>query len=255
MMPFDLTGRVALVTGAGSGIGEAIARRLAVAGAAVAVVDRDESLANVVCEAIVAAGGQARAWAVDAASATGVGAVIEHVVEDLGPVDILVNNVGGYRALRRIWEIDDDEWDAVLNLNLKSAFLWTRAIARGMVERRHGRVINLTSGAGKPGAGNTVSAAHYAASKAGVRGLTWHLAQELAPHGVTANAIAPGPADTERFRRIRSPESTAALIAKVPMGRLARPEDVADAVLFLASDEAAYITGITLDVSGGWVMS
>lgn len=254
-MPLDLSGRIALVTGAGSGIGEAIARRFAAAGAFVAIVDRDEPLAGGVRDAIIAAGGRARAYAVDATAATAVDAVVHDVVAAVGPVDILVNNVGGYRTLRRIWEIDEAEWDAVMALNLKAAFLWTRAVAPGMVERRRGRVIALTSGAGKPGAGNTVSAAHYAASKAGLRGLTWHLAQEFAPHGVTANAIAPGPADTERFRRIRSPEATAALIAKVPMGRLARPEDVADAALFLASDEASFITGVTLDVSGGWVMS
>jgi NAD(P)-dependent dehydrogenase (short-subunit alcohol dehydrogenase family) len=124
-----------------------------------------------------------------------------------------------------------------------------------MVERRHGRVLSMTSGAGKPGAGNVLSAAHYAASKAGVRGLTWHLAQEFAPYGVTANAVAPGPADTQRFRNIRTAEATAALIGKIPMGRLASTDDVAAALLFLASDEAGYITGVTLDVSGGWVMS
>lgn len=250
-----LKGRVALVTGAGSGIGAAIAARLAGAGAVVAVVDRDESLARAVAESIGQHGGQARAYAADATASAEVESVAADARATLGPVDVLVNNVGGYRVLRRIWEIDEAEWDAVIALNLKSAFLWSRALVPSMIERKHGRVINLTSGAGKPGAGGTISAAHYAASKAAIRGLTWHLAQELAPHGVTANAIAPGPADTERFRRIRTPEATAALIAKVPMGRLARPDDVADAALFLASGEASYVTGVTLDVSGGWVMS
>jgi NAD(P)-dependent dehydrogenase (short-subunit alcohol dehydrogenase family) len=255
MVSYSLSGRTALVTGAGSGLGEAIARRLAAAGAVVAVIDRDATLAEAVRDAITRAGGSARAFAVDATSASAVETVVRDVAATSGPVDILVNNVGGYRTLRRIWEIDEAEWDAVLSLNLKTAFLWSKAVVPAMIDRRCGRVISLTSGAGKPGAGNTVSAAHYAASKAGIRGLTWHLAQELAPHGVTANAIAPGPADTERFRKIRAPEATVALISKVPMGRLAQPNDVAGAVLFLASEDASYITGVTLDVSGGWVMS
>ncbi len=254
-MPADLSHRVALVTGGGSGLGEAVCRNFAAAGAFVAVVDRDESLAKKVSLDIREQGGRATHFGVDATLSAAVTEVVGKLQAMEGPVDILVNNVGGYRELRRIWEIDESEWDAVITLNLKTAFLWTRAVTPSMVERRRGRVISLTSGAGKPGAGNTVSAAHYAASKAAIRGLTWHLAQELAPYGVTANAVAPGPADTERFRTIRAPEVTAALIAKIPMGRMAAPDDVASAISFLASDEASYITGITLDVSGGWVMS
>jgi NAD(P)-dependent dehydrogenase (short-subunit alcohol dehydrogenase family) len=254
-MAGELEGRVAIVTGAGSGIGEAIVRRLARDGARVAIVDREEALAQNVADDIARQGAEARAYGLDATRVSAVDAVVTDVSAEFGPIDILVNNLGGYRTLRRVWEISDDEWDAVVGLNLTAPFRWSRAVARGMADRRRGRIINLTSGAGKPGAGNTLSAAHYAASKAGVRGLTWHLAQELAPHDVTVNAIAPGPADTERFRAIRTPEATAALIAKVPMARLARPSDVADAAAFLASDRAAYITGVTLDVSGGWTMS
>lgn len=254
-MSADLRGRVALVTGGGSGLGAAVCRKFAASGALVAIVDRDEHSASDTSRQIRSEGGRAVHFGVDATSSDAVSQVIKKLQTEEGPVDILVNNVGGYRELRRIWEIEESEWDAVIALNLKSAFLWARAVTPSMVERRRGRVISLTSGAGKPGAGNTVSAAHYAASKAAIRGLTWHLAQELAPHGVTANAVAPGPADTERFRKIRAPEVTAALIAKIPMGRMAAPDDVASAILFLASDDASYITGITLDVSGGWVMS
>lgn len=254
-MKTELQGRVAIVTGAGSSLGEAIALRLAEAGAIVAVVDRDGALAEGVRRSIIAGGGDARAYGVDATVSSVVSAVVADLVATAGPTDILVNNVGGYSTLRQLWEIEEEEWDGVVALNLKTPFLWSRAVVPMMIERRRGRVISLTSGAGKPGAGGTISAAHYAASKAGVRGLTWHLAQELAAHDITVNAIAPGPANTERFRKIRSPEATAALIGKVPMGRLAQPENVADAALFLASDRASYITGVTLDVSGGWTMS
>ncbi|MBX3695107.1 MAG: SDR family oxidoreductase [Steroidobacteraceae bacterium] len=250
-----LAGRTAIVTGAGGGIGEAIARALADAGAQVIVVDADERLGQSVAESINASGGIASSFAVDATNSAAVEATVRATLKNSAAIDIIVNNVGGYRTMRKTWEIPEQEWDDIIALNLKSTFLWSKATIPGMLERSHGRIINLTSGAGKTGAGMTLSAAHYAASKAAVRGLTWHLAHELATHGITVNAIAPGPTNTARFRNVRTPDATAALIAKIPMRRLAETGNIADAAVFLASDQASYITGITLDVSGGWTMS
>lgn len=250
-----LQGRTAIVTGAGSGLGDEIARRFSAEGAHVVIVDKDARCAQRVADEIQAAGGSARAYGENATSAVVAARVVSEAMGSTGRIDVLVNNVGGYRTLRKTWEIEESEWDEIVSLNLKSTFLWSKAVIPAMLDGGRGRVISMTSGAGKPGAGATLSASHYAASKAAIRGFTWHLAHELAPHGITANAIAPGPANTERFRQVRSPEETAKLIARVPMQRLAEPRDVASAALFLASDEASYITGITLDVSGGWVMS
>ncbi len=250
-----LQGRTAIITGGGSGIGDAIARRFAAEGAHVVIVDKDGSVAQRLAGEIEAAGGSARAYGENAVSAATATRIVAEAAAANGSVDVLVNNVGGYRALRKTWEIEEAEWDEIVSLNLKTAFLWSKAAIPLMLARSRGRIVSLTSGAGKPGAGNTLSASHYAASKAAIRGFTWHLAHELAPHGITANAIAPGPANTERFRQVRSPEDTAKLVARIPMHRLAEPHEIADAALFLASDAASYITGITLDVSGGWVMS
>lgn len=251
----SLVGRCALVTGAGSGIGAAIAMGLAKAGAEVFIVDSNEELAHSAAQAIKDAGGSASSFAVDATQAAAVASTVLAASQRCGAIDILVNNVGGYRQLRKTWEIPEEEWDSIVTLNLKSTFLWSKAAIPGMLERNYGRIINLTSGAGKTGAGMTLSASHYAASKAAVHGLTWHLAHELAPHGITVNALAPGPANTERFRNVRSAQATAKLIATIPMRRLAETEDIAGAAVFLASDQASYVTGVTLDVSGGWTMS
>jgi len=248
-----LRGRAAIVTGAGGGIGEAIAGTLAREGAAVAVVDLREDLAKRVAAAIEGAGGKALGLRADVTRWAEVDAMVRASLGALGQVDILVNNVGGYATMRTTWEIEETEWDFILALNLKSAFLCSKAVIPHMLARKSGRIVNLSSLVGRTAP--ALSAAHYSAAKAGVRGLTWHLARELAPHGITVNAIAPWLTLTERVKTLRRLEVDAALRAQTPLGRFAEPQEVADAVRFLASDEAAYVTGATLDVNGGMFMS
>jgi 3-oxoacyl-[acyl-carrier protein] reductase len=244
--------KVALVTGAGQGLGEAIARRLAADGASVAVVDVDGSLAESVAAAIRAEGHQALAVKADVTDRVSVQGVVEEVGRRAGAPGILVNNVGGFQKVKPLLEIEEDEWDAILALNLKSAYLCSRAVLPGMIERRWGRIINLSSAAARSLA--NLSATHYAAAKAGILGFTRHLAYEAAQYGITVNAIAPGTTLTARVRRARTMEDQARIASLTPLGRLARPEDTAGAVAFLASDDAEYITGVTLDVNGGKVM-
>jgi len=248
-----LRGRAAIVTGAGGGIGEAIAGTLAREGAAVAVVDLREDLAKRVAAAIEGAGGKALGLRADVTRWAEVDAMVRASLGALGQVDILVNNVGGYATMRTTWEIEETEWDFILALNLKSAFLCSKAVIPHMLARKSGRIVNLSSLVGRTAP--ALSAAHYSAAKAGVRGLTWHLARELAPHGITVNAIAPWLTLTQRIKKLRRPEVDATLRAQTPLGRFAEPQEVADAVRFLASDEAAYVTGATLDVNGGMFMS
>ena len=247
-----LRGKVAVVTGAGQGLGEAIARRLAAEGAAVAVVDVEGGLADGVAREIQAAGSRAVAVRTDVTDRASVRAMVEEVGRRLGEPDILVNNAGGFPKLRTLLEVEEEEWDAILALNLKSAYLCSRAVLPGMIARRGGRIVSLSSPAAR--SLTNFSATHYAAAKAGILGFTRHLAYEVGQYGITVNAVAPGTTLTERVRRARTPEDQARIASLVPLGRLGLPEDSAAAVAFLASDDAAYITGITLDVNGGKVM-
>ena len=248
-----LSGKAAIVTGAGGGIGEAVARTFAREGARVTVADIQEDPVRGVAAAIQREGGKAVALRADVTRAADVEAMVKAALDAFGQVDILVNNVGGYSVLRTTWEIEESEWDFIVALNLKSAFLCCKAVIPHMLARGYGRIVNLSSIVGR--SAPTLSAAHYSAAKAGVRGLTWHLARELAPHGITVNAVAPWITLTERLKKLRSPEVDAALKAQTPIGRFAEPQEIADAVLFLASDAAAYMTGATLDVNGGMLMS
>ena len=247
-----LEGKVALVTGAGQGLGEAIARRLAADGATVAVVDQDGGLAEGVAASIQAGGLRALALRADVTDRTAVRAMVEEVGRRAGVPEILVNNVGGFQKVKPLLEIEEDEWDAILALNLKSAYLCSRAVLPGMIARRWGRIISLSSAAARSLA--NLSATHYAAAKAGILGFTRHLAYEVGQYGITVNAVAPGTTLTARVRRARTPEDQARIASLIPLGRLGRPEDTAGAVAFLASDEAEYVTGATLDVNGGKVM-
>jgi 3-oxoacyl-[acyl-carrier protein] reductase len=241
-----LGGKVAMVTGGARGIGKAISAALAADGARIAVVDLD--LAN--AEATAAElGAGSRGFAANVAKAADVDAVVEAVERDLGPIDILVNNAGITRdsLLMRLSEAD---WDAVLNVNLKAAFLTMKAVTRGMMKRRSGRVINIASVVGVVG---NKGQANYSASKAGLIGLTKTIAKELASRNVLVNAVAPGFIETDMTAAL-PPEARQALSAQIALGRLGTPADIASVVAFLASEGASYITGQVIVVDGGMVM-
>jgi len=189
---------------------------------------------------------------VDVTDRAAVQSMADAVGRRAGHPEILVNNAGGFQKVKTLLEIDEEEWDAILALNLKSVYLCSRAILPGMVARRWGRIINLASAAAR--SLTNLSATHYAAAKAGILGFTRHLAYEVGQHGITVNAVAPGTTLTARVRRVRAPEDQARIASLIPLGRMGRPEDTAAAVAFLASEDAGYITGATLDVNGGKVM-
>ena len=243
-----LRGRLALITGAGSdrGLGYAIARALASAGAEVVLSDIDVEGARRNAAAI---GASARAVALDVTSE----ASVAEAVSEVGRVDILVNNAG-ITQRRAIWELSVDEFDRVLAINLRGGFLCLGAVVKGMMERRWGRVIWISSVAGKQG-GGIIGTAHYAASKAGVIGLCQAAARELGPFGITSNAIAPGFILTGIATRAvdaqAERETDEKISAQAPMRRSGLPDDVGAAAAFLASEEAGYITGEVMDVNGG----
>jgi 3-oxoacyl-[acyl-carrier protein] reductase len=242
--------QVAVVTGAGRGIGHAIAVRLAKEGARVASVSRTESNAQKTADEINSLRADAaKAYAVDVADQAEVQKVAAQIFEDFGRVDILVNNAGVTRdGLSMRMSMDD--WDTVLNTNLKGAFNFTQAIMRPMIKQRSGRIINISSIAGLIG---NAGQANYAASKAGLIGLTKTLARELASRGITVNAVAPGLIETD-MTTVLSEEIRQGILQKVPLGKLGEPDDIAGAVAYLASPEAKYITGQVLTVDGGMVM-
>jgi len=241
----DLSGRVALVTGASRGIGRATALALARQGARVVAAARADHAAGVAGE-IAAAGGEALAVSVDVADQASVDAMVAAAMERFGRVDVLVNNAGITRD-QLMLRMKREDWDAVLATNLTAAFTCVQAVLRLMVKQRAGRIITISSVVGQAG---NAGQANYAASKAGLIGFAKALALEVASRGITVNVVAPGLIETDMTRALAEGvhESWA---QKIPMGRLGRPEDVADAVCFLASDEASYITGQLLAVNGG----
>jgi len=240
-----MEGRVALVTGASRGIGRAIALALAKRGVLVGAAARGEN-AEAVVDEIGSAGGRALRLSLDVTDAAAVDAGVASLLAQAGRVDILVNNAGIARD-QLMLRMKRDDWDAVIRTNLTAAFTCTQAVLKPMIKQRSGRIVNITSVVGQAGnAGQT----NYAASKAGLIGFTKALALEVASRGITVNAVAPGMIDTEMTRAI-SPTAQDSWAEKIPAKRLGTPEDVAGAVVFLASDEASYITGHVLSVNGG----
>ncbi len=242
----DLNGQTALVTGAGRGLGRCIAETLAAAGAKVACIDVNaESLAETVA-AIRATGGTAEPIACDVTQSERVNETVDQVIGLWGGLNILVNNAGVTRDNVLI-RMKDEQWDLVLNINLRGTFLFTRAVARPMMKARQGRIINLASVSGLMGNPGQVN---YSASKAGVIGLTRTVACELASRNITVNAVAPGFIATDMTAKLGE-EVLQEVRKHIPLGRLGDPQDVADAVLFLASDAASFITGHILTIDGG----
>ena len=245
-MKIDLSGRTALVTGSTRGIGRAIAQALADAGAQVAIVGREQERAAAVAAEI---GGGAQGFGADVSEPASVIALVEAVEAAFGQVDILVNNAGLTRD-NLLFRIKDDDWDMVLDANLRGAFVAIRAAARGMMKRRWGRIINIASIVGLTG---NKGQANYAASKAGLIGLTKSVAKELGSRNILVNAVAPGFIETDMTAAM-TPEARAALAGQIPLDRLGKVQDIASVVAFLASEHASYITGQVLVVDGGMVM-
>ncbi len=244
-MKIDLSGKVALVTGSTRGIGYAIAETLTACGARVAIVGRRKDAADAVALLMKDAIG----FACDVAVPADVAKLVEDVEKTFGSCDILVNNAGITKD-NLMLRIKDEDWDSVLDANLRSAFLTTRAVSRGMMKRRWGRIINVSSVVGIIGnKGQT----NYAASKAGLIGLTKSVAKELASRNILCNAIAPGFIETDMTEAM-APEARAAMAGQIPLARLGAPADVAWATAFLSSEYASYITGQVLVVDGGLVM-
>lgn len=247
----NLSGKVALVTGSGRGIGQAIALRLAEAGANIVVNDVGEAApVEAVCAEIRAMGREALPIMADVSSAGEVEMMVEQAVSAFGRIDILVNNAGIARD-KLLLRMSEEDWDKVLAVDLKSVFLCTKAVLRHMLKQGWGRVINISSVVGIIG---NSGQANYAAAKAGIIGFTRSVAKEVASRGITVNAIAPGFIETQMTRGLKE-EWREELKRRIPVGSFGSPRDVANAVAFLASDEAAYITGQVLGVDGGMAMS
>ncbi len=242
-------GQVALVTGATRGIGRAIALELAHKGVKVIGTATTEAGAASIGEALAAFPG-CRGIRLDVNDAAGVEAAIDAILKEHGGLHVLVNNAGITRDTLAM-RMKDEDWDAVLDTNLKAVFRLSRAVTRPMMKQRYGRIVNITSVVGASG---NPGQANYAAAKAGVAGMTRALARELGSRGITVNCVAPGFIETDMTRAL-SEQQTESLMAQIPLGRLGRPEDIAHAVAFIASPQAGYITGAQLHVNGGMYMS
>jgi len=244
----QFAGQVALVTGASRGIGRAIAAELAARGAKVIGTATSDAGAQAIGEALAAQGG--RGIALNVNDAPAVEAAIDAIVKEQGGLQILVNNAGITRDTLAM-RMKDDDWDAVLDTNLKAVFRLSRAVMRTMMKQRYGRIVNITSVVGASG---NPGQANYAAAKAGVAGMTRALARELGSRNITVNCVAPGFIATDMTEGLPEAQK-ATLLAQIPLGRLGAPQEIADAVAFLASPQAGYVTGTELHVNGGMFMS
>ena len=246
---FDLTNKVAIITGASQGIGKGMAETFSKAGAHVACVSRNKDNLKSVADSLIKNGGVASFYTCDVSSLDAFQNTIKEIAKNHGSVDILVNNAGICKD-KLIMRMSEDEWNKVININLNGAFNGIKAVSQIMIKQRAGRIINISSIVGLIG---NPGQANYAASKAGLIGLSKSAAKELAPRGITVNAIAPGYIATDMTDQITG-QAKESLITKIPLGRIGSPSDIAASALFLASDEAGYITGQTLTVDGGIVM-
>ena len=248
----DLAGKVAVVTGGSKGIGAATCRLLAVNGAKVAVVARDKSGIDPLVGELSAGGADAIGVSANLVNSADVKTMRDEVEERLGVVDILVAFAGGFGHHTPIWEIEEEEWQFVIESNLTSTFLTCKAFLPGMIERRRGAIVTMASNGGR--FLDIPLTASYAAAKAGIVMFTRHVAREVGAFGVRANCVAPATVLSERIKRILTPERIAEIAAMSPLGRIGLPEDVAAATVFLVSDSSSWLTGVTIDVAGGRIM-
>jgi 3-oxoacyl-[acyl-carrier protein] reductase len=250
---FDLNGKVALVTGASSGIGRATAKALAASGASVAInFNNNEAGAEDARSEIMNTGGKAIVVRADVTQAADVQALVTQTIEEFGPIDILVNNAGSLIERLKILELTEERWDEVINLNLKSAFLCSKAVAGTMISRKSGVIINVSSIAGRNG--GALGSIHYSTAKGGVITLTKGLAKELAPHSVRVNAVSPGVIATPYHEQFSSADMMKAYVGMIPLGRIGQPEEVASVICFLASDASSFLVGETIEINGGMFM-
>jgi 3-oxoacyl-[acyl-carrier protein] reductase len=249
----DVTGRIALITGASSGIGAAAATLLAELGAQVAIgYHANQTGAEKVRDAIAGTGGHAITVRADVRRPEEVRAMVKTVSEQLGPIDILVNNAGSLIERIKLQDLTEERWDEVMDLNLKSVMVCSQAVMPSMIARKRGAIVNIVSIAGRNGGGP--GAGVYATAKGGLITLTKSLAKELAPHGVRVNAVSPGIIDTPFHEVFSTPEMLRTFVATIPMGRMGTSLECATAIAFLASDAASYIVGETVEVNGGQLM-
>ena len=243
-------GRVVIVTGAARGIGAVTAEAFAREGARLVALDVDGAGVDATVKRLRDAGAEVAGFGADAAAPAEMRAVVEAVIDRWQRIDVLINNAGGFATIRATEDITDEEWASILRSNLTSAFVCARAVLPVMKRQRAGRIVNVASVVARGGAVRVTS--HYAAAKAGVVGFTRHLALEVGPDGITVNAVAPGTTATERVKALRTPEESRQLAQTIPVRRLGEPMEIAEAILFLASDAASLMTGSIVLVDGGY---